>query len=273
MLCTESGGVCIAQSLKIPREPRPGEFEKIIKRLLETPNARAVIMFANEDDIRRVLEAAKKANQSGHFLWIGSDSWGSKISPVQQQEEIAEGAVTILPKRTSIDGFDRYFRSRTLANNRRNVWFAEFWEENFGCKLGSHGKRNSNIKKCTESERHRTEEVSCHVIESSLEKGNLNLWELPLGLDLFVLASTGLERIARDSAYEQEGKVQFVIDAVYSMAYALHNMHKDLCPGYIGLCPRMSTTDGKELLSYIRAVNFNGYFKAQQKTGLEAVII
>lgn len=72
------------------------------------------------------------------------------------------------------------------------------------------------------------------------------------------LSSLGLERIARDSAYEQEGKVQFVIDAVYSMAYALHNMHKDLCPGYIGLCPRMSTIDGKELLSYIRAVNFNG---------------
>lgn len=114
------------------------------------------------------------------------------------------------------------------------------------------------------------------------------------------LSSAGLERIARDSAYEQEGKVQFVIDAVYSMAYALHNMHKDLCPGYIGLCPRMSTTDGKELLSYIRAVNFNGklcvliftrfffgcsisdklgfilyigYFQAQWKTGLEAVLI
>ncbi|KAI4585048.1 hypothetical protein MJG53_006582, partial [Ovis ammon polii x Ovis aries] len=163
-------GVCIAQSQKIPREPRPGEFEKIIKRLLETPNARAVIMFANEDDIRRILEAAKKLNQSGHFLWIGSDSWGSKIAPVYQQEEIAEGAVTILPKRASIDG---------------------------------------------------------------------------------------LERIARDSSYEQEGKVQFVIDAVYSMAYALHNMHKDVCPGYIGICPRMSTIDGKELLGYIRAVNFN----------------
>ncbi|XP_048196119.1 metabotropic glutamate receptor 8 isoform X2 [Perognathus longimembris pacificus] len=167
----EIGGVCIAQSQKIPREPRPGEFEKIIKRLLETPNARAVIMFANEDDIRRILEAAKKLNQSGHFLWIGSDSWGSKIAPVYQQEQIAEGAVTILPKRASIDG---------------------------------------------------------------------------------------LERIARDSSYEQEGKVQFVIDAVYSMAYALHNMHKDLCPGYIGLCPRMSAIDGKELLGYIRAVHFNG---------------
>lgn len=47
-----AGGVCIAQSLKIPREPRAGEFDKIIRRLLETSNARAVIMFANEDDIR-----------------------------------------------------------------------------------------------------------------------------------------------------------------------------------------------------------------------------
>nr|XP_008508994.1 PREDICTED: metabotropic glutamate receptor 4-like [Equus przewalskii] len=48
----EDGGVCIAQSVKIPREPKPGEFDKIIRRLLETSNARAVIIFANEDDIR-----------------------------------------------------------------------------------------------------------------------------------------------------------------------------------------------------------------------------
>ncbi|KAL6035307.1 hypothetical protein STEG23_018495, partial [Scotinomys teguina] len=75
----------------------------------------------------------------------------------------------------------------------------------------------------------------------------------------------GLERIARDSSYEQEGKVQFVIDAVYSMAYALHNMHKELCPGYIGLCPRMSTIDGKELLGYIRAVNFNARICLEMK--------
>lgn len=60
-------------------------------------------------------------------------------------------------------GFDRYFRSRTLANNRRNVWFAEFWEENFGCKLGSHGKRNSNIKKCTGNYRSKTLSVSFFI--------------------------------------------------------------------------------------------------------------
>ncbi len=46
------GGVCIAQSVKIPREPTAGEFDKIIKRLMETSNARGVIIFANEDDIK-----------------------------------------------------------------------------------------------------------------------------------------------------------------------------------------------------------------------------
>uniref|UniRef100_A0A671K5D3 Metabotropic glutamate receptor 8-like n=1 Tax=Sinocyclocheilus anshuiensis TaxID=1608454 RepID=A0A671K5D3_9TELE len=213
----EMGGVCIAQSLKIPREPRPGEFDKIIRRLLETPNARAIIMFANEDDIRRVLDAAKRSNQTGHFLWVGSDSWGSKISPVIQQERVAEGAITILPKRATVEAFDRYFRSRSLSNNRRNVWFAEFWEENFGCKLGMHGKRPGSLKKCT-----------------------------------------GLEKVGRDSSYEQEGKVQFVMDAVYAMAHALHRMHRDYCFGYPGLCPRMSNINGKELLGYIRGVNFNG---------------
>ncbi|XP_056280267.1 glutamate receptor, metabotropic 8a isoform X2 [Pseudoliparis swirei] len=214
----ETGGVCIAQSLKIPREPRSGEFDKIIRRLLETSNARAVIMFANEDDIRRVLDAAKRNNQTGHFLWVGSDSWGSKISPVIGQERVAGGAITILPKRASVDAFDRYFRSRSLSNNRRNVWFAEFWEENFNCKLGMHGKRPGSLKKCT-----------------------------------------ALEKVGRDSSYEQEGKVQFVMDAVYAMAHALHRMHREVCYGYPGLCPRMADSiDGKELLSYIRAVNFNG---------------
>lgn len=53
---------------------------------------------------RRILDAAKRNNQTGHFLWVGSDSWGSKISPVVQQERVAEGAITILPKRASVDG-------------------------------------------------------------------------------------------------------------------------------------------------------------------------
>ncbi|KFQ96029.1 Metabotropic glutamate receptor 6, partial [Nipponia nippon] len=127
LVCTGAGGLCIAQSIKIPREPRPGEFTKVIGRLMETSTARGVVLFANEDDIR--------ANLSGHFSWVGSDSWGAKMAPVQGLEEAARGAITILPKRASVPGFDEYFTSRSLENNRRNLWFHEFWEDDFNCRL------------------------------------------------------------------------------------------------------------------------------------------
>uniref|UniRef100_A0A8V5GTV1 Uncharacterized protein n=1 Tax=Melopsittacus undulatus TaxID=13146 RepID=A0A8V5GTV1_MELUD len=166
----EAGGICIAQSIKIPREPRPGEFDKVIGRLMETSTARGVVLFANEDDIRRVLEAATRANLSGHFSWVGSDSWGAKLGPVQGLEPAADGAITILPKRASVPG---------------------------------------------------------------------------------------RERIGRDSPYEQEGKVQFVIDAVLAMARALHSLAAELCPGG-GLCPGMDPPDGRRLLQHIRGVNFSG---------------
>lgn len=48
-----------------------------------------------------------------------------------------------------LSGFDAYFTSRTLENNRRNVWFAEFWEENFNCKLMSSSKKDDSSRKCT----------------------------------------------------------------------------------------------------------------------------
>lgn len=47
-------------------------------------------------------------------------------------------------------GFDQYFMTRSLENNRRNIWFAEFWEENFNCKLTSSGRQNEEaVRKCT----------------------------------------------------------------------------------------------------------------------------
>ena len=67
----------------------------------------------------------------------------------------------------------------------------------------------------------------------------------------------GRERIGRDSPYEQEGKVQFVIDAVLAMAHGLHSLMGEACPGG-GLCPHMDPPDGRRLLAHIRRVAFNG---------------
>lgn len=48
----KKGGICMAQSLKIPHNPKLEDFDKAIQQLLETPHSRAVIIFASEEDIR-----------------------------------------------------------------------------------------------------------------------------------------------------------------------------------------------------------------------------
>jgi len=51
-----------------------------------------------------MLAATMRLNKTGQFLWVGSDSWGAKLHPVRDQEFAAEGAITILPKRSSLTG-------------------------------------------------------------------------------------------------------------------------------------------------------------------------
>ncbi|NXJ95503.1 GRM5 protein, partial [Corythaixoides concolor] len=56
----------------------------------------------------------------------------------------------------------------------------------------------------------------------------------------------------------QDSKMGFVINAIYSMAYGLHNMQTSLCPGYVGLCDAMKPIDGRKLLESLMKTNFTG---------------
>lgn len=99
-----ANGVCVAESQKISRNAKRKDFDRIIDILASKPNARAVVLFVDEDNVRKLLAASGRANKVGHFLWLGSDSWGSKVYPVKGQEDTALGAITILPKRKPLKG-------------------------------------------------------------------------------------------------------------------------------------------------------------------------
>lgn len=84
------------------------------------------------------------------------------------------------------------------------------------------------------------------------------------------------------SSYEQESKTQFVVDAVYAFAHALHNLHQDLCTqndvrqekhhlhtesvwyrhpvdSQSEACPDMTSYDGKDFYNnYLLNVSFVG---------------
>ncbi|CAI9720284.1 metabotropic glutamate receptor 8-like [Octopus vulgaris] len=129
----KTSGVCIARSLKIPRSVNEEKFDNLVKDLLGVANSRVVVMFVNEDNSRGILRALKKSNRTSELSFLASDSWGAKIHPVFEQESVAESAVTILPKRQKIVEFDDYFLNLRLKNNKRNVWFKEYWEAMFNC--------------------------------------------------------------------------------------------------------------------------------------------
>ncbi|XP_074594692.1 metabotropic glutamate receptor 8-like isoform X2 [Brevipalpus obovatus] len=223
--------ICIAETAKISRNAKPEDFIKIIKQLYSKDRARAVVMFVDEDNCRKLLNASRHLNMQNHFAWLGSDSWGRKLYPVRQQEDAAHGAITILPKRNALKDFDKYFKNLKPYSNTRNPWFKRFWEQNFNCTL----KR----------------------LDKSLEAN---------GAQIKSKECSGQEKMTK---YEQEGLVPFVVDAVYALAHAIHNLLHDRCQEWtrgskrpIRWSPNESCIQepikSRELLNYIRKVRFIG---------------
>lgn len=66
-------------------------------------------------------------------------------------------------------------------------------------------------------------------------------------------------KINPQKGYKQQKFLHFVRDAVYSVAYALHDMHIENCgKNFKGLCS--AHIDGETLLSYLTNVSFKGTF-------------
>lgn len=66
-------------------------------------------------------------------------------------------------------------------------------------------------------------------------------------------------RLTTSTGYEQESKVQFVVDAVYAFALALNNLQRDMCVKNEGLCSVMANYDrGAFYRNYLLNVSFIG---------------
>nr|XP_061812206.1 metabotropic glutamate receptor 3-like isoform X1 [Nerophis lumbriciformis] len=72
------------------------------------------------------------------------------------------------------------------------------------------------------------------------------------------------------SNFEPESKIMFVVNAVYAMAYALHNMQRSLCFNTSSLCDSMKALDGRRLYrDFILNVSFTAPFSP---AGIETAV-
>ncbi|XP_048356815.1 metabotropic glutamate receptor 3 isoform X2 [Sphaerodactylus townsendi] len=135
--------ICIATSEKVGRSNIRKSYDSVIRELLQKPNAKVIVLFMRSDDSRELIAAANRFNVS--FTWIASDGWGAQESVVKGNEHIAYGAITLELTSHPVKEFDRYFQSLTPANNHRNPWFKDFWEQKFQCSLQN---KKNHIKTC-----------------------------------------------------------------------------------------------------------------------------
>ncbi len=181
---------------------------------------------------RKLLSAVKYLNLSDNFLFVASDSWGTKKESIDSFDSVAEGTITFAPKSYEIKskvlfqhyktrsifililtGFNDYFKKLTPKTNLRNPWFNEFWEGQFDCSM----KLSKATKKlCTGNEQ----------------------------LDV-----------------AQDGFIHYVIDSVYAMAHAIESIKDQYCKNYtkqqLHKCEHLSPIKGPDLLQAIRNVEFD----------------
>ncbi|XP_060584648.1 metabotropic glutamate receptor 8-like [Ruditapes philippinarum] len=216
-------GICLATTEKLLKDsgvPSEEFYDHIVTRLKQTSKAKGVIIFASDQEVGELMKAVRRKKATGMFSWIGSDGWGGRGLAYLGKEEQVEGAITVQPLAFEVKGFKEYFLNLTPFNNMRNPWFVEFWEQNFKCKFPG------------------------------------SSWT-PYNED-YNTTCTGTERI-EPNTFIMEAQLQFVSDAMFAFAIALHNMHTDLCgPTYRELCPSMDPVDGEALKDYLMHVNFTG---------------
>lgn len=235
--------ICIAVSEKVSQNADDERYDEVIRRLLTKTSARVVVLFLRVEDARDILQAARRQNVSGHFVWVASDGWGKEDMPVRGNDYAAQGALTIELQSSHIPEFDVYFRGLHPLHNARNMWFKEYWEHVHDCVFDDDDSqsdpdplRGRNATRSSPS---------------------------PFGAATMKRTCSGTEALS-SRHYTQESKMQFVFDAVYALAHALDHMINTVCGRKRGKksrlkCIRGVKIDGEDLYkNYLLNLTFDG---------------
>ena len=149
----------------------------------------------------------------------------------------------------------------TPFNNHRNPWFRDYWQESFDCRI-PHDDDPGGGKYLSGPG------GGMSPLDLGGAEGGESGTEAATNTRRAFAKTCDMQmRLADLTNYEQDSKVQFVIDAVYAFAIALEKLRADVClpsdrqqsGGGGGMCPQMAQYDGGQFYkNYLLKVDFTG---------------
>lgn len=212
-------GICIAEAASLPSLPTKSKYRSALQTVTGHKLGNAhVIVLFTTQTDSAGLLRAAKESGVKDLTWLGSSGWSNRVDVTEGKEEIANGSLTVGHHEGIVNGFLDF-----LTNLDRTLE---------GTSLGN--PRNSwfdevlqSVLKCTSAKSGPFSFRGC--------KSNASL---PRDIEL--------------------APVRVVVNAVYAMAHALHDMQRDLCPEtQTGICEEMKTKlKAASLTSYLKNVTF-----------------
>ena len=185
-------GVCLGEQVDLPRQSSTdsSSFHDAVTTIHKDQRIRAIILFTINDDSRRIMMALKENKLEHFYRIICAFGCTNYMEVVEDVEDVALGTISLDIHYKREYGYENYFLSRTPKTNN-DAQFIKFWEKVFGCKVTD---------------------------------GNMN-----------IINGSGFPPCTGDEKLE-EGKgcypltpVHTVMDAVYSIAYALKVVMEIVC--------------------------------------------
>ncbi|OCT90678.1 extracellular calcium-sensing receptor [Xenopus laevis] len=217
-----SAGACVAFSETILTS-HPDRNAPHLVTVIKKSTAKVVIVIASDSDFVFLVEELLRQNVTMN-IWVASEAWAtSALLSKERYKDILQGTVGFAIFHGNMSKFSKYFNSLNPSKDFNDPFLREFWEQTFACTWLI--DKNSVILMDNDTKNPCT--------------GNEMLNSLPA---------------------KEEQRLSFnVYTAVYTIAWALHNLL--LCkpgtgPFYHRGCVNISSFQPWQLLHYIRNVNF-----------------
>ena len=184
-------GVCLGEQIYLPKQSSADHntFENAVVTIQKDPRIKAIILFTINDDSRSIMKALKDKKLEHFYRIICAFGCTNYKEVVEEVEDVALGTISLDIHYKRDYKFEKHFLSLTPKSNNES-YFIAFWEKVFNCTVN-----DGNIT--NHSSRHNP--------------------------------CTGEEKLEEGKGYYPLTPVHTVIDAVYSVAYALKEFIKNSC--------------------------------------------